>query len=481
MKGINTKFIILLVSIISLASCSKTLDINTDPNTATSVSPDLLFNYAVTSWAAKRQDGDGYIPFALMIQNQASGGNSGWGKSNVYDVNPFSIRNVWRAYYVNAGKNLKLAIKQAEEKAPYNHNAAAQCKIILAGMMYECTTIWGDVPFSEAWRSDIAYPKFDSQKDVFEELIGLLDEAVAEIDNNSPLKISDYDILYHGDLEKWEKLAQSLKFKILITMVDKDPAKASQIGTMLEEGNMIEDGAYDALYPFLNVTGKENPKYRLLSAYTGGYNFFFYCNNNVYKYMLPYADPRIPVYFSKADGATDYTPVETEEDAGLSTSVINVATLFKPDAPYIIFTSQEQLFYEAECYVRGLGVAVNLTKANELYRNAVTQALQFYGVGESDINTYLSTIPSLTSSLDPLKEIHLQQWIDLQDRPLEAFTQWRRSGTEGNEFPPLVQPSGTPAGGFMRRWDYPQSSEIIPNVNAPKDNPSYTQKLWFDL
>ena len=35
-----------------------------------------------------------------------------------------------------------LAIKNAEESEPVNHNAIAQCKILLAEHMYEATMLW---------------------------------------------------------------------------------------------------------------------------------------------------------------------------------------------------------------------------------------------------------------------------------------------------------------------------------------------------
>ena len=46
------------------------------------------------------------------------------------------------SYYSVGGNNLMLAIKNAEESEPVNHNAIAQCKILLAEHMYEATMLW---------------------------------------------------------------------------------------------------------------------------------------------------------------------------------------------------------------------------------------------------------------------------------------------------------------------------------------------------
>lgn len=481
MKLLNIKNALAIVSLVLLASCGPKLDINISPNTAITVSPDLIFNYALTAWSSNRTGGDSYIPFALSSQNQASAGNFGWGKGDVYDISPFSTGNTWRGYYATSGNNFVLAIKQAESATPANNNAAAQCKILLANMMFEATTIWGDVPYSEAWKDDISYPKFDAQPEVFAGILALLDKAIAQIDMASPLKIGNYDLLYKGDMAKWKQYANSLKFKILMTMVDKDPSKAAAIGQLLTSSSMINDASSNVLYPYTIESGKENPKFKVLKQYAGGANLFFFANNNVYKYMAPLNDPRIPIYFDNGPTASTIIPVETEEDGDDNTATINVKTLFKADAPDIIYTYQEQLFFEAEAYARGIGVAANLSKADELYKKGISEAMKFYNVSGSNASTYLTAVPSLAIAVSAVDEIHKQQWIDLMDRPQEAFLQWRRSGTDATEFPQLIQPSGTPAGGFLRRWNYPQSAEIIPNVNAPKTAIPFTTKLWFDL
>jgi len=74
----------------------------------------------------------------------------------------------------------------------------------------------------------------------------------------------------------------------------------------------------------------------------------------------------------------------------------------------------------------------------------------------------------------------LQQWIDFMDRPIEAFTQWRRSGPDGSEVPTLTVPVGATAGPLIRRYIY-SVDESNANPNLPKPTPVYSAKQWFDL
>jgi len=466
-------------------SCKKYLDINTSPLTATKVDAGLLFGYAITAWDVNKNGGDTWLPIGLFVQNIASGGDYGWEKGNLYDVSVYSIQNSWTVYYSTGGNNLESAIRNAENADPVDNNTAAQCKIVKALMMYEATTLFGDVPFTEAWKpEEFPYPQFDAQKDVFEGIIALLDEAVAQMDPSSPLRITDYDVFYKGDLAKWAKLANSIKFKVLMTMVDKDPSKAAAIGEMLNNpASMLSSAADDMTYKYYDKSDNENPKYRLFKEYTGGKNYWFFANNNVFKFMEPKNDPRIPQYFDLGlgDDVTTYEGVDTEVDADDNTSLLSSSYLYRKDAPSLILSYQEILMLQAEAYARGLGVAANLATANDLFRKGVKASMDFYEADPAAIQVYLDTqLPNLVTTADPVKEIHIQQWIDLMDRPLEAFVQWRRSGSEGNEVPALTLPPGATAGPLIRRFVLPPN-EISSNPNVPDPQPKYYDKMWFDL
>ena len=469
----------LAFTIFSVISCDEELvEINENPNAATSIEPDFLFGYATLAWSGSRMGGDTFIPIGYANQSLATGGNFGWGYAeDRYDISPFSINNTWRYYFINGGNNLNLAIKQAEAADPVNNNGAAQCKIILANTMYEATMIYGDIPFSEAWNSEIANPVFDPQEDVLNSLLALLDESISQIDINSDLKIDTNDAYFNGDMTKWVKYAKSLKLKILMTMVNNDSTKTSDIANLITE-ELIDSSDDNVEMPFYDETDAENPKHKLFKQYAGGTNPWIHANNNVFLYMNERNDPRIPIYFDSNKDDGTFEGVDTASEANDNTSTISIDNLWKVDAPDLILSYQEVLLLKAEIYARGIGVALNLNTANTFFQSGVKEALIYYGVSETDAETYINNtlvdISTLTQA-EAIEEIYTQQWIDFMDRSLEGWVNSRRTN-----FPDLTVPNGAPAGGLFSRYTYPVS-ETSTNINAPDVNPEYDDKMWFDL
>ena len=345
-----------------MSSCSDWLDVNHNPNAAEKVEPGYLFNYVAVAWSGTRTSGDFYIPISQSLQIQADGGDSygGWAEGN-YVISPYSVGNVWKGYYNSSANNLKLAIKMAKEASVVNNNAIAQCNVIFAENMYEATMMWGDVPFTEAWNENIRYPKFDSQEVVLNGIIDVFDNALSTMDPSLPSTITEYDVYYGGDMAKWQKLTRSLKFRTLMVMVDKDPSKAEMIGKMLTEGGMIDSAAGNMEFKYSTNSGNENPKYKILEKYFNGQNQAFFAHNNVLKPMQDLNDPRIPVFFEPGHdgvfrGLNTRQAAEEDKDKNLLSSVIG-KSLYRKDIPDLLYSYQEQLFLEAEAYLRGLGVA----------------------------------------------------------------------------------------------------------------------------
>lgn len=494
------KFLIIfsaLTLVMALPSCKKYLDINTNPNAATTLDPKLLFSYAVTSYVNLRSSGDLYFPTALAGQTVSDGFNNPTGfatgvlSEQEYRIDPLIYGNPWRAYYTSIGNNLKQAISIAESANPRNNNAAAQCKVILALVYYELATLYGDVPYIESFNSEIIYPKFDTQEVALNGVIATLDEAIAQFDlrvppavSVTPPKISDYDLFYKGDLGKWVRLAKSVKMRTLLTMVDKDPSKAAAIGAMMTAGGMVSSTVDNFQVPFQNIQQKFNPRYDLSARFNGGQEILF-ASKWVTDYMDPMNDPRLPRYFDLPAGQTHYIGVQPGADGFDNINPrLSITNLHKPDQPETVYTYQDQLFYEAEIYARGIGVPQDIAAANTLLKAAVNASCEFYGVASATANAFSASLPTYaggTGASSVLYNINYQHWVDLMDRGLDAFTQFRRSGPEGSEVPALTIPLQAPTNGLFRRYEYPISNEINQNPNAPKVIPKYYEKTWFDL
>lgn len=468
---------------LTLPSCKKYLDINKSPNSAENPDPKLLFSNASTQYINLRTGGDMYIPMALAGQFIADGGNNpnAWGAPSAqeYTFSVFNYNNSWQAFYLSSGTNLKQAIALSEAATPKNNNAAAQSKILLAQVAYDMTMVFGDVPFSEGWNPDISYPKFDAQKDVLLGIVALLNEAIAQVEETSPLKISDYDLFYHGDMAKWVRLAKSLKLRVLMTMVDKDPTQAAAIGQLITAGGMVNSAADNFKVNYQNIAGRKNPKFWLSEQYNGGQSFFF-ASKYITDFMRPLNDPRLPKFFTKPAAADNYYGIQPGEDGDDDHDSRLSSLLQSADAPEVIYSYQEQLFFEAEIQARGLGTAVNLTSANTLYKKAVEESCKFYGVSAADAASFAAGLPNLATVASPVKLIHYHHWVDLMDRGVDAFTQWRRSGPDGDEVPLLTLPVGAPAGPLFRRYEYPSTNELSVNPNAPA-TVKFNVKMWFDL
>lgn len=481
--------LIYLLSILTLGvfftSCKKYLDINSSPNSVTTIKPDLLFTFSAVTYATNRAGGDYYIPQALAAQTVSDGGSFGWAQGNAYDISVYSTGNTWTSIFVSGGNNLTLAYQKSEQSDPVNYAAAAQCKILLAQEIYDATTLWGDIPYSEAWQPDsIPYPHFDTQQQVLDSLLSLLDQAISEASQSDAEAITDGDLFYKGDMTKWTRAANLMKLRILMMMVDKDPSKADAIGQLVQSSDLMQSADDNFQFPFGTSKGNQNPKFEILDNYglyfADGRNSQFFAHNAVLKPMLAQNDPRLSHYFDRPKGLTAFIGVNGGQTADTNTATISMQ-LYAADAPELIASYQEQLFFQAEAYARGLGVAKDLQKANEYYKEALVSACEYYGVSTKDAQDFADH-KSLLTVADPVKEIHLQQWIDLMDRPNDAFTNWRRSGGPGDDsrVPRLSIPEGAPAGGLFHRWAYPNDAEINANINAPKDNPQYYDKLWFE-
>ncbi len=462
-----------LLLALTTTGCFKNSELNIDPNRSTTVDPALLFAGASTQFSLLRV-GELTWPVALMNQMWASGGR--WGLSQAqYDQT--RIRSSWGRTYTDVLKNLNVAIQVAEQAQPVNKNAVAQCKIMKAFAFSQTSLLWGDIPFSQAATGEVDLPKFDKQADVLSGCVALLDEAIAQIDPAVKGIVAPNDLYYGGDMTKWRKFANSLKLRILFAMVDADPSKSTAIGQVISGGNMIAGTADAMLFKYYNQPGRQNPRFSFTAIFRGGVQSDWYCSKPVYDLLVSLNDPRIPYFYQPGPtaAANEYVALNSVETYTTKSALVNM-NLLKADLPEVSFSYSEQLLLEAEAIARGFATG-GFDQATLRMRAGVRESLLGFGVPAAQADTYANQLPTL-SAANYRTVLAQQQYLDLFMRPVEGWTQHRRSGNAGQEIPAMTTPSGTPVAGLVRRLLY-RSEEINSNPNTPTGL-AVDAPQWFD-
>ncbi|MDZ7631321.1 MAG: SusD/RagB family nutrient-binding outer membrane lipoprotein [Gemmatimonadaceae bacterium] len=458
---------------LSLVGCFQDGSLNVDPNRSTTADAAQLFSGAALKFSLLRV-GELTWPVALSTQMWASGAR--WGLAQAqYDQT--RVRSAWGSIYTDVLKNLIIATREAQARTPRPNNTIAQLQIYTAFVYSQTTYLWGDIPFTEAATGEVDNPKFDPQQTVLNGTLALLDSAIASIDANSNRIGAPNDLYYAGDMAKWRRFANSLKFRILMTMVDADPTKSAQIGPM-QGLPMIATRADEMKVQYNNQAGRQNPRFSFTQIFRGGVQQDWYASNVVFGEMLPFNDPRLPIFYQPGPGASpnQFVSLNTVESFTPTASLVNLG-LLRADLPEMSFSLSEQQLLEAEALARGFWTG-GLSAADERYRAGVRESMSALGVATPAIDTYVAALPTLTPANFRV-ELNRQQYLDLFMRPLEAWVQWRRSGTAGNEYPAMQVPQGALVNGLVRRLLY-RSEEITSNPNTPNPVPQQNVATWFD-
>ncbi len=482
--------------VFALTSCNDFLDVNTDPNAATAVSPDLLFPTVLANVASNRAIE--IMPSnAFFVNIWAPNGSAGvFINPDRYIISPFSTGNTWSNWYGASSRNLTLMIDAAENEEPARPNVAAQAKIMQAYLFFSITMMWEDVPFTEALDPEqFPEPAFDDQETVLRGVISLLDEAIAQANPDSP-GVGEGDLIYGGDMDSWVRFANSLKLRTYMFIRNQDSSVDSEIAALLNSASLIRANDEEAAIPFFDNNDNANNLWTLNNLFGGFTNagngqIFVYAGETLVDIMNDLEDPRRETYFAfrtDDDGDT----FEAEEYVGQTSGVSGFGgptnavsqNIIRRDWPNRILTASEVYFYEAEF----LATTGDLTGAHSAYVAGVRASLDFLapytvldsrsgssdGISEADKDAYIAGLPAeFSSESNALEAIHTQQYVEVLDRAPENWSHWKRT-----KFPQLSVAQNADLGDIIRRFPYPPS-EISSNPNTPQD-PVLDTPMWFE-
>jgi len=282
-------FFALLLLVVS--SCEITdLDINTDPNNASEASLNLLLTSAQF---------EGVNTFAGGLNN-ATMGFQGINTSNDdFNFTNASWNGTWNFLYSGPLKDLEEIISGADPEVNPNYLGIAQ--IMKAYYFTTMVDLWGDVPYSEAFKGNaeetITEPVYDSGASIYADAFLLIDQGITNLAKSQGVSVKG-DIIYGGNLTRWIKAAKSLKLKLLINTRNVNSNTAA-IQSLISEGDLILSGSNDFQLRFSSLKNPDNRHPMYQAGYAGGEAGYSYFGHQLMYEMLSSKDPRTPFYFKR--------------------------------------------------------------------------------------------------------------------------------------------------------------------------------------
>ncbi|MBX2925379.1 MAG: SusD/RagB family nutrient-binding outer membrane lipoprotein [Chitinophagaceae bacterium] len=240
--------------------------------------------------------------------------------------------------YTQQLRTLAAVTKLATEEDNMANVAAANILKCVVGAAL--TEKYGDIPFSEAMqgRTGDLFPKFDTQKEVYEQMFTLLDEAVSILSNSGSKGLpADHDVLFKGDRSKWIKFANSLKFRLMVHSYEafKKAGKdlSSEMQAIASGNNYMSGVADNAGLEFSGVSERES--WYLQTNWGTGNNF---TEQKPSKYLIDQMtaldDPRMYVIFAPALSPISAKSTESSEDIKINGYTYNItyypSTMYEP-------------------------------------------------------------------------------------------------------------------------------------------------------
>lgn len=428
--------IITMACALFFASCSDEYmeNMNTNPSKAVTIDPNAQLTTAQLQTYGDLSMMEIYRNYHYAFTQQLMGcwNTTNYGGRHTLDNNEMS--RIWTSFYTQSLKNISDAqYRTAEDAEKVNINSVL--RIYRVYLMSIITDTYGDAPFSEAGLGFLEgkfNPKYDKQEDIYNAFFLELEDAVNKIDPTKD-KVTG-DLIYAGDVTKWQQLANSLRLRFAMRISNVNPTKAQTEfeNALAANGGVITDASSDALIKYMTIAfsfGQEafsdyrgnslsqllfgndpanNPSYLCSTFFNQLYNSgdprTFKISRCYYDGLMSATSPdnRVDITqemiekgiaFSPRDpGAYSWEPWPTGYDSDICKELavnnpsvtVTMArevepklanNFLKSNNPGVVMTSAEVKFLMAEATVKGWNVGS--VSAEALYKQGVRAAMDF--------------------------------------------------------------------------------------------------------
>lgn len=452
MRSIIYHILIVVGLLMMTAGCTKRFDeLNTDPTTFSGLTAATIPNaFAKAEYQGIYGDPGIYeLARALFpdLWSQFFANVDPGIKSDRYVIVQDWIISQWNSVYTVTWPTLKQVLDATAKSQP---EANAIARIWKAYIWHYQTDFYGPVPYFQAGLGSLSIP-YDSQEAIYDDLFKTLDSAVTVLKgaNASMTPYGTNDLIFHGSIPAWMKLANSLRLRLALRISKVDAGRAKQEAVKAVTAGVMTDNADNA---FMDVGANSVNGLNQMSPWEGAR-----MSASMEGYLKGYDDPRMTEYYSPAadglyhgvrNGLTAAQLAASSQNSPDNTS--NVGPRYSPDFQttnkLTVMYAAESYFLRAEGALNGWDMGDN---AQHLYEQGIRLSMQQWGVMDNAvINNYIqgTNIPdSLHDYLNsppvaniPVKfglteaiqrqQIATQKYLALFPDGIEAWAEVRRTG-----------------------------------------------------
>ena len=386
--------------------------------------------------------------------------------SNIYgfSLSTAESNSEWGYIYVNIMSNTRHIINNSN-----NQLLVGIAKVIEAHAVGTGASLFGDIPYSEAGNLEISDPIFDSQLDVYRDVIILLDNAISDLNSVGTGSISE-DIYFGGDKAKWIAAAYTLKARFYLHQKDYSNAfTAAQNGIPSADGDMVYNPPGNA------GSGDRNLFWTILEGSRSG---DIGNSDQGESYLIQMLDASNT--FSRNNSKTDETARKGFYTIDSSGGVANKG-IIEETQPQNMVTFFENELILAECAARNGNLSDGLPYLNNvrawmntgghLNSNFQSEAYSYLPYNGADFASGgIENTDAVDSKTAFLREVIEERYVSGfgMHMPYNDSRRLRKSDT--NIAVPYVLFDGPQSGPWPERMPY-ATTEINSNSNSPADDP----------
>lgn len=418
------KYILTFIALSTLWSCQtdeQYEDLNRDPKNPTQVDAAFLFTAGTVSLSDVLQSPNVNIDIFRFVSQYLTA--TTYLDEPNYDLTNRGIpENFWSELYRDVIfdiQNAKQIVQDDTELSEAEKSARlGQLEVIEVYSWQILVDTFGDIPYSQALKAgEFPLPAYDDAASIYADLLTRIDAVDAQLAAGQGFSLADP--IYHGDMDKWAKFANSVQLRLAMRLSEVNPSLSQSAGA-----DAISDGVFtsnddNATVAYENSFPNTNPLWEDLVQ--SGRSDYVAANTVVDK-LNELNDPRRSAFFdNNLDGGYVGGIYGGSNSFPLYTHIGQA--FLDPTIPGILLDYAEVEFYLAEAAERG---GYGVSGPAQHYNAAIEASILYWGGSQNQVDAYLAQPDVAYDSAKWEEQVGTQFWIAMFNNPFQGWNVWRK-------------------------------------------------------